>query len=397
MSNYVQLKKGEDRRIRGGHPWIYSNEINTTATPLKAFQPGEEVIVQAHDKTLLGAAYVNPHSLIAGRIFSRNPEEKLDVAFFTRQIQQALQIRQRIFEKPFYRLIFSEVDGIPGLVVDRFGDDLVAQVNTAGLESKIAEIVDALRAVLPNTRSILLRNDSSIRTQEGLEAYTKAGYGTPNDEIIIEENGVKFAVPLLEGQKTGWFYDHRMNRARLKDYVKDKTVLDVFSYLGGWGIQAASWGATSVECIEASAFACEYINKNAALNQVEKKVSTICDDAFQAMKALVQAGKQYDVIIVDPPAFVKRFKDRKEGLIAYQRINELALRLLGSDGILVSCSCSMHVGADDLLQLLQRAAFRSQTSLQILERGHQGPDHPIHLLIPETDYLKAIILRKIEG
>lgn len=394
MTNLPQLrlKKGEDRRIRAGHPWIYSNEI---ATPLKTFTPGQEVLVAAHDKTLIGVGYVNPHSLIAVRLVSRDPEILLDQNFFVRQIQTALSLRQRLFAQPYYRLVFSEADQLPGLVIDRFADDFVVQINTAGMEHKIELITNALREVFPDIRSILLRNDSQIRTHEGLETYVKAALGEPPEEISIIENNVRFIAPLWNGQKTGWFYDHRANRKRLKDYVSDKAVLDVFSYVGGWGIQAAVYGAKSVDCIEVSETAGQFIMRNAKLNQVADRVNVICDDAFDAMKKLIHDKKRYDVIVLDPPAFVKKFKDRKEGLIAYLRLNEMALNLLNPDGILFSCSCSMHVSTEDLFQLLQRAAYRSQNNIQVLERGHQAPDHPLHIAIPETDYLKAVVVRKV--
>lgn len=392
---YLRLKKNEDRRLRAGHPWIYSNEIDTAVTPLKSFEPGQEVIVEAHDQSRLGIAYVNPHSLIAARLLTRDPEMKLDQAFFRSHLENALLLRTRLFTKPYYRLVFSEGDYLPGLVIDRFGQDFVMQINTAGMEQKTPIIVQALLAVIPDTHSILLRNDSQIREQEGLETYIKAIHGTPPEEAMLEENETHFLISLWKGQKTGWFYDHRMSRARLKNYVAERKVLDVFSYLGGWGIQAACAGAEQVDCIEASAFACQLIMRNAQLNHVENKINVINEDAFQAMKALLHEGKRYDVIVLDPPAFVKKAKDRKEGIIAYQRLNELALKLLSPGGILISCSCSMHVSMEDFLHMLQRVAFRTQSQIQILERGHQGPDHPIHLAIPETDYLKTIILRKI--
>lgn len=391
----LQLKKNEDRRIRAGHPWIFSNEIDTKTSPLKHFSAGEEVLVVAHDQFPLGIAYVNPHSLIAGRLFTQQIDERLNVDLIASRLQTALTLRQQLFASPFYRLIFSEADNLPGLVIDRFGNHFVMQINTAGMENKQAELIGALQRVIPNLQSILLRNDSQIRTQEGLETYVKPLLGETPDNVELEENGIRFIAPLWKGQKTGWFYDHRMNRARLKSYVANKNVLDVFSYLGGWAVQAAAFGAKQVDCVEVSSFAAECIASNAALNQVENKVNVICDDAFDALKALLQQGKTYDVIIVDPPAFVKRFKDKKEGLLAYQRINELAVKLLVPGGFLFSCSCSMHVSRDDLIQLLQRVAYRTKSTLQILEQGHQGPDHPIHLSIPESDYLKAIVVRKI--
>ncbi|MDF2529563.1 MAG: rlmI, partial [Gammaproteobacteria bacterium] len=217
----------------------------------------------------------------------------------------------------------------------------------------------------------------------------------PPQEIELIENGTKFKAPFWEGQKTGWFYDHRMNRLRLKDYVKDKSVLDVFSYLGGWGIEALKFGASSLTAIDVSAKACEYISQNAALNGLDNKVEAICCDAFDALKSLLQQAKSFDVVIVDPPAFIKRQKDLKEGFIAYQRINELAIKLLNPNGILVSASCSMHLKDEDFVTMLHKAAVKTQTELQLLEQGHQGPDHPIHLAIPETRYIKSAILRKI--
>lgn len=387
------LKKSEDKRIRNGHPWIYSNEVDTKKTPLKNFKVGEVVIVHAHDGTALGVAYINPHSLIAARLFSRDPKDQLNTDFFVKHLKTALKTRENLFAQPFYRLIFGESDQLPGMVIDRFGAHLVIQINTAGMEQKIAELVAALKIVIPDVQSILLRNDSRMRTLEGLESEVKSVLDTPPETCEIEENHSKFLIPLWQGQKTGWFYDHRMNRARLKNYVSDKRVLDVFSYLGGWGIQAAVAGAKTVTCIESSTFAADFIAKNAALNQVTDRMEILVADAFQALKELVAAGKQYDVIILDPPAFIQKAKDRKEGLIAYQRLNEWALKLLSSEGVLISCSCSMHLSMADLGEIIKRAATRTQRPIQVLERGHQGPDHPLHIAIPETDYLKAMIVR----
>lgn len=393
---HIRLKKGEDRRIRMGHPWIYSNEIDNAVTPLKSFTPGEEVLVEAHDKSIIGVAYVNPHSLIAARLFSNRSRDRLGLTFFKHRIKEALELRDRLYDKHFYRLIYGEADGLPGLIVDRFGNDLVVQINTAGMELKKDFIIKALKSLLPKTSSILFRNDSGIRELEGLESYVSAAFKEPPEKANLEENGVSFAVPLLKGQKTGWFYDHRANRARMRDYVINHSVLDVFSYLGGWGVEAAAFGARKVDCIEVSALGCEYIKRNAEYNGVQNKVNIICDDAFDAMKKLIQDGKKYNVIVLDPPAFVKKAKDKKEGIVAYQRINELALKLLSPNGILITCSCSMQVSMDDLMQVLQRAAYNTQSKIQILERGHQSPDHPVHLLVPETDYLKAIFVRKVD-
>lgn len=393
----VRLKKNEDRRLLAGHVWIYSNEIDIKATPLKDFIPGEEVLVEAHDKSKLGVAYINPHSLITARLFSRKPDQHLDFSLLTQQIKNALALRSRLFPKPYYRLIFGESDGLPGLIADRFDHTLVLQVNTAGMEAKTDLIIAAFAATLPEIPFILLRNDSPARQQEGLESFVKAGLGSPPEKVFLEENNASFNVPLWEGQKTGWFYDHRLNRSRLQAYVCGQRVLDIFSYLGGWGIQAANWGAKEVICIDASPLATALIRENAQLNHVAHKMHVIHEDAFSALKNLAQAKEKFNVIILDPPAFVKKLKDKKEGLLAYLRINQAALKLLAPDGILISCSCSMHMTYDDLVQVIRRASLHAACELQIIERGHQAPDHPVHLTIPETDYLKMIIVRRMSG
>ncbi len=390
----LRLKKNEDRRLRAGHLWIYSNEIDTTVTPIKNLQPGTEVLIESHDKKILGLAYANPLSLITARLFTKNRHEHLDLAFLTKKMQTALTLRQHLYSKPFYRLIFGESDGLPGLVVDRFDSVLALQITTAGMELKKDLIINALLNVIPNTQSILFHNDTPARIYEGLENYVAAGYGTPPDEIQIEENSAKFTAPLWDGQKTGWFYDHRLNRSRLQAYVAQQRVLDVFSYLGAWGIQAAVYGAKEVVCVDSSALSQQWIPKNAALNHVTEKVRVIHNDAFDALKDLALAKEQFSVIILDPPAFIKKQKDKKAGLIAYQRINELALKLLAPNGILISCSCSMHMDEEEFLQTLRKASLQQNAELQILERGHQAPDHPIHIAIPETNYLKMIIARK---
>lgn len=391
----LSLKKGEDGRLRSGHPWVYSNEIDTSKSPLSGFNAGELVVVLDHHGSKMGVGTVNPHALITVRLLSTDANTAFDHNFFVKRFTAALALRERLFKTPHYRLIFSEADALPGLVIDRYGQHAIIQINTAGMEAMREVIGAALQQVIPELTSILLSNNNSMRTHEKLSHYQEDLIGLTPAETLIEENGVSFSIPLLAGQKTGWFYDHRLNRLRLKAYVRDQRVLDVFSYLGGWGVQAAAFGASAVDCIEASKLACDLIMHNAGLNNATDKVKVIQSDAFDAMKALIQAGKTYDVITLDPPAFVKRAKDRREGMLAYQRVNELALKLLAPGGILVSCSCSMHVSLEELQSLVQRAAVRTRSSLQILERGHQGPDHPIHPAIPETDYLKAIFIRKL--
>lgn len=388
----LYLKKKCERRLHGGHLWVYSNEIDTQKSPLNGFSAGQEVLIKDYAGKTMGKGYINPHSLITARLLSYDVDTIFDTDFFSKRLQEALALRERLYTKPYYRLVYGESDRLPGLIVDRFADTLVVQINTAGMEQKLTIITEALLQVIKPKR-ILLRNDSSMRQLEGLPVAVNFIYGEPVAEVQLEENGVSFNALIQEGQKTGWFYDHRANRARLKDYVQNKQVLDVFSYLGGWGIQAAVSGAETVSCLDSSEKAINQIKRNAELNGVSNKVITYCQDAFDGLNALLKAGKSYDVIILDPPAFIKRKKDLTEGQLAYRRINELALKLLKYDGILFTASCSMHLATPELVDILRRCARKLNRSVQILEQGHQAPDHPIHPAIAETDYLKLLIAR----
>lgn len=390
--NTLRLKNKADRRLKSGHLWIYSNEVDVQATPLKNFESGEPVVVENTAGKPLGTAYVNPNTLICARLVSRDQDYFLNKALLVHRINVALSLREQLFDQPFYRLVYGDSDGLPGLVVDRFGDILVAQISTAGMERVRGEIVDALNQVL-QPKGILFRNDGNARKLEDLPEYTEVVSGVVPEVVNLEENGVSFQAPVMAGQKTGWFYDHRMNRQRLKPYVKGKRVLDVFSYIGGWGIQAAAFGAEKVTCLDASAFALEQVHANAELNEVQGRVDTLEGDAFAALKALRDDREKFDVVVVDPPAFIKKRKDIKAGEQAYRRINELAMRLLEKDGYLVAASCSMHLQKDNMVDLLRGGSRHIDRNLQIIEQGHQGPDHPVHPAIPETEYIKAIFAR----
>lgn len=394
--NTLKLKSQADRRLRAGHLWIYSNEVDTNATPLKQFQAGEQVVVESHAGKPLGLAYVNPHSLICGRLFSRDTRYLLDKSLLVHRLNIALSLRQAISDKPYYRLVYGDSDFLPGLVVDRFGDVLVVQIATSGMERVRDAVVEALVQVLKPS-GVLLKNDARIRRAEDLPESVEVVYGEVPEEVLIEENGVRFSVPVYAGQKTGWFYDHRASRARLADYVRDRSVLDVFSYIGGWGIQAAAFGASAVTCVDSSEFALDGVDRNARLNAVESKVATLHGPAFDAMKMLVDEGQRFDVVVIDPPAFIPKRKDIKQGEQAYRRANELAMRLLAKNGVLVSASCSMHLERSRLTDILRASARHLDRELQILEQGGQAFDHPVHPAIPETDYLKAVFARVLPG
>ncbi len=388
----LRLKRNEERRLKAGHLWVYSNEVDTEQTPLKDFTPGTMVRVEDSRGHALGNACVNPHSLISARIVSRDPKYVLDQSLITHRINIALSLREQCFAQPFYRLVYGEGDNLPGLVVDRFGDVLVVQITTAGMEQQKEAVVGALEKVLKPT-AIVLRNDTPSRQAEELDSYVETASGNLPDSVLMEENNTRFEIDVLSGQKTGWFYDHRMNRSRMQHYVKDKRVLDVFSYIGGWGIQALTAGATELMCIDASAKAIDRIHHNAALNNCEEKLATVEGDAFEALKSLRQEREHFDMVIVDPPAFIKRKKDFKEGLTAYRRINQMAMQVLNKGGYLISASCSFHLKREQLQDTILKASRHVDRNAQIVEQGHQGPDHPVHPAIPESDYLKSFTAR----
>lgn len=388
----LQLKKNEDLRLKQGHLWIYSNEIDTAKTPLKAFSAGDEVIVYDAKGQALGLAYVNPHSLIAGRLLSSDTTLRLDLAFFSQRLQAALQLRQAWYQGNFYRLVFGESDQLPGLVVDRYDDIFVVQLNSAGMERHKATIVEALVA-LCQPKGILIRADSSMRVLEQLPLYVEVAFGDVPEVLTLEENGVKFAVPLLKGQKTGWFYDQRDNRAMLKTFVKDKRVLDVCSYVGSFGVQAAVFGAKSAHCVDASALAIEFVAKNATLNDVGDKVTAEVGEAFDVLRGLKEKGQRFDVVIIDPPAFIKKRKDFNTGVQAYRRLNELALSVLAPGGVLVSASCSLHMSEAELMHGVQLALAKHQRHGRLLHRGQQAFDHPVYPAIIETAYLKTLFFQ----
>lgn len=385
----LRLKRNEDRRLHAGHLWIFSNEVDTSQTPLPKFKAGELVRVLAHNDRALGLAYVNPQSLIAARMLEtwKIP----DTAWLAARIRAAMTLRDRLYPAPYYRLVYGESDGLPGLVVDRYGTSCVVQIGTAGMEHLKPQIREALSQVL-SCDALLFKNDSAAREMEGLPSYVETVNGSFDKPALVIEDGLEFQAPLLQGQKTGWFFDQAANRRALSRYMPPGArVLDVFSYVGAWGVRAAQLGAREVTCVDSSAAALELAAANAQRNRVN--LVTRKGDAFDVLEEFAKQGARFDVVIVDPPAFAKRKKDLPKALAAYKRLNQLAIQVIAPEGILVSCSCSFHVSVEQLQDAIAKAARGADKHLQILEMGGQAPDHPVHPAIPETRYLKAYFCR----
>jgi 23S rRNA (cytosine1962-C5)-methyltransferase len=312
------------------------------------------------------------------------------VKWFVQRLRRAMDLRERIYDAPFYRMVYGESDGLPGFVVDRYGEVCVAQLNTAGSMALREPFIAAMTEVLA-PKGLLLRNAGSTRALEGIEPLDQA-LGDVPERIEILEGDMRIAAPLRAGQKTGYFFDQRDNRMRLRRYVNpgDK-VLDVFSYVGSWAVSAFKAGAEEVTCIDQSELALAYAEQNA--RAIDREIDGLAGDALDVMKGLHGERRRYDVVILDPPALVKRRKDASAGERHYLRLHEAAFRLLKEDGFLVSASCSHHVASDRLQRIALDGAHETGRRLQVLERHGHAPDHPIHPAMPETEYLKALFLR----
>jgi len=386
----LALKPREERRLQAGHLWIFSNEIDVEATPLTAFAPGDAVQLRSSAGRFLGYGYVNPGTLISARLLGRDPDYPPGKSLLVHRLKVALALRQRFHAAPFYRLVFGEGDLLPGLVVDRYGDVLVAQAGTAGMEAMKAEVEGALAKVMAPA-ALLWKNDSPMRELEGLERGVATAFGTVPDYVEVPEGGVNFRVPLAAGQKTGWYFDQAANRALVARHAAGARVLDVFSYAGAFGLQAKRAGAAAVTCVDSSRAALEAAAATADANGLEAEL--LEGDAFETLEALAADRRRFDVVVVDPPAFIKRKKDHPKGLAACRRINQLAMQLIDRDGLLMSCSCSYHLAPGELVDAVQRAARHQGRFAQLVAVGAQSPDHPVHPAIEETRYLRAFLFR----
>ena len=390
----ASLKPHRDESLASGHLWIFSGALQQ---PPKWIESGGLVDVKSAKGQFVARGYYNPQTDIAIRILTHDHDEAIDTDFLRRRIRSAMQLRQ-VFDAEqtnTYRLINAEGDLLPGLVVDRYAEVLVVQIHTAGMEHLRLMLVDALMEET-GVRGILMRNDGQSRRREGLDVEEpRVVAGAVPTRVAVRENGVLFEVDPWEGQKTGLFLDQRDKRAALRKYTYGKRVLNCFSYTGGFSVYAALTDPqTHVTSVDISAPAIEAAREHFVMNGIDpNQHQFLTADVFDYLEQARSKGEQFDVVVLDPPAFAKTQSARTQALKAYRRLNMLGMQVLRPDGILLTCSCSGVVGMDDLLGTISQVAQRLQRPVQLLESYTHGVDHPIHIAMPETAYLKAIFCR----
>lgn len=378
MLKKLRIKKSHEIRLVHGHPWIFSNEIENFAE-LKTLEKGSLVEVEIRKGESLGIAYFNSQSLISGRILTNKITDKIDAEFFEKKILAAKALRDKFFDKPFYRLVHSEADFLPGLIIDRFDNVLSCQISTAGMEKLSPFLITALEKIFP-TAAIIFRNDIESRRYEGLELETKIVKGEIADKIEIEENGVKYLIDVRLGQKTGWFFDQRKNREFIASISKDLDVLDTFCYMGGFGFNALKGGAKSVTFVDSSPVNLP-LPKNAEF--IHEKVFALFEKAeFQK--------RRFDIVLLDPPAFIKGKKDFHSGLKGYEKLIKLAAGLVKENGILMLSSCSHHATVQDLINAANDGFRKVGRKAKLIRTFGADVDHPIHPALKESEYLKSI-------
>jgi len=385
----IHLLPGQDRRPRAGHPWIYSNELRMDAAA-KALPPGEPVCLISSDGKPLAIALFNPHSLIAARVVTRNKDATIDATFVERRLQRALRLRERLFDQPYYRLAHAEADGLPGLVVDRFGDVVVCQLNAAGMASLEQAIIEALERLLA-PRAIVLRNDSPVRELEGLGQEVRLAGGTLEGPVELVENGVTFLIDPLEGQKTGWYYDQSDNRAFVARLAGDQTVLDLYSYSASFGLQAAAAGAAHVLAVDRSQLGLDLAGASAERNGLAPHLEVVREDAFAALDRLAAEKRRFGIVVADPPSFVRSKKDLNQGLRGYRKLARACGLLVAEEGILAIACCSHNVAEEAFADEIRRGLRDAGRGGRLLRRSGASPDHPSHPALPESAYLKCLL------
>lgn len=383
----IHLKPREGRRLRAGAPWVFANEIVLDAAA-KALPTGALVNIEGDDGKKFGTGYFNIKSLIAARLLDPAPDAKIDESFFIARLSRALALREAIYARPFYRLVHAEGDFLPGLAIDRFGDVCVLQITTAGMEALLDPLLAALdEIVAPQT--VILRNDAPARTLEGLDSYVRAAKGEMPSRIVVEENGIRYFADLKSGQKTGWYYDQRDNRAFMASLAKGKSVLDAYCYTGGFALLAAKAGAKETTGLDSSAAALSLAEDGARANGVAAKF--VKCDVFEELERL--SSERFDIVIADPPPFVRSKKDLEPGAKAYRKLARMAAQVTAQGGYLLVASCSHNMPADRFASECAIGIQRAGRSASLIRQSGAGPDHAIHPMLPETAYLKALVYR----
>ncbi len=383
----VKLQPGRNKRVESGHPWVYSNEVAMDAAA-KALIPGALVRLEAASGKALGVATFNPHTLVAARILDRDVGRVIGREFFAERLEAALALRRRLYPEPFYRLVHAEADGLPGLVIDRFGDVLACQINTAGMARLEDELIAACETVL-KPEAVIFRNDSSARKLEGLAEEVRVAAGALSGPVELRENGARFFADVLVGQKTGWFYDQRENRRFIASLAKDASLLDLYCFGGGFAVAAALAGAKAVSAIDRSEPALTLARSSAEANGVASRCTFSRAEAFAELERLAGEGTRFDIVVADPPAFVKSKKDLGAGLKGYRKLARLASSVVARSGLLFIASCSHNVDEASFAESVRRGVADAGRSGRILLSSGAAPDHPVHPFLPESAYLKA--------
>lgn len=390
-TNYpaVKMKQGCAKRVKSGSPWVFSNEIDMTAET-KAVPAG--TIVSLFDATgaFIGVGSFNPHSLISFRKMASDPQTGIDRSFFIKKFRRCVELRDALVNSPFYRMVHSEGDGLPGLVIDRFDDIVACQLNTAGMDLLKEDIVAALDEVL-RPSCIVLRAESSARALEGLDPIYEVVSGTLPDIVPVRENGISFFADLKDGQKTGWFYDQRENRSFVGRLAPNRRCVDFYTYAGGFALHAGIGHAREVIGVDRSESALTLAQMAAEKNGLTDKCSWIRDNAFDVLENMNRDKEKFGVVICDPPAFAKVKKDIAAGLRGYRKVARLAAGLVEKNGILALGSCSHHVKPDEFFTECMRGLTEAGKTGRVILQAGAGPDHPVHPHLPETAYLKMLV------
>ena len=388
----LRMLPGRHKRLRDGHPWAFSNEIAMDAAA-RALPPGGRVRLVSANGEFLAIAGFNPRTLIAARVLSRVAEPPPMRALLAGRLRAALALRERLHPGGFYRLVHAEADGLPGVEVDRYGDVLSVQLNAALAEAMREDLLAALDEVL-SPRRVVLRNDSPSRAREGLALVVEEARGGAGDgPVELRENGARFLADLGEGQKTGWFFDQRENRARVAALADGARVLDAYCYAGGFGVLAACRGASEVVLLDRSERALALAMSAAGLNGVEARCRALRGEAFAELERMAAAGERFDVVVADPPAFVKSRKDIGPGARGYRKLARLSAALVAPGGFLFAASCSHHVGPELFAEQVARGLDDAGRGGRILASTGAGADHPVHPHLPESAYLKGQLLQ----